>query len=166
MRSAYGGYLPSVNAFVSETWLDASRGDNLDVSLNFSGRSTSFGVNINWNIFDKFLREQSVTNRKVAYNNAKADSWETRNNVILAIKKAFYELDKASAQVGVSGENVKSAREDMNLAQEKYNLGSASILDLLDAQVSLKDAQVKLIRAELDKNLAVARLQNAMGVSY
>ncbi len=166
VRSAKGGYLPSVTAFVSESWSDASRADNLDQNLSFKSRNLAFGVNVNWNIFDRFQREQSVTNRKVAYNNAKAESWEARNNVVLAVKKAYFVLDKAVAQVAVSGENVNSAREDMSLAQEKYNLGSASILDLLDAQVSLKDAQVKLIRAQLDQNLAVARLQNAMGVSY
>ncbi len=166
LNSAKGGYLPSVTAFVSENWSDGSRSDNLDANLSFSSRSLAFGVNVNWNIFDKFQREQSVTNRRVAYNNAKADSWEARNNVVLAVKKAYFVLDKAVAQVEVSNENVKSAREDMSLAQEKYNLGSASILDMLDAQVSLKDAQVKLIRAKLDQNIAVARLQNAMGVSY
>ncbi|MBU0982717.1 MAG: TolC family protein, partial [candidate division Zixibacteria bacterium] len=39
----------------------------------------------------------------------------------------------------------------------------ATILDLLDAQVSVKQAQVSLIQADLDFNLAVAKLEKAMG---
>lgn len=163
LKSSYGDYVPSASAFVSQTWSTSSRADNLDQAFDFESKTLQFGVNVSWNIFDKYLREQSVIGRKVALNNSKAQRWETRNRVILDIKKAFLEVDKATEQVKVSTETVVSASEDMNLAQEKYNLGSASILDLLDAQVSLKDAQVSLIRSKLDLNLAVAKLENAMG---
>ena len=56
-----------------------------------------------------------------------------------------------------------AAEEDLKITREKYNLGAATILDLLDAQVSLKTAQVALIQVDFDLNLAVAKLENAMG---
>ena len=52
----------------------------------------------------------------------------------------------------------------MNLVQEKYNLGAATILELLDAQVSLITAQNDKVQSEFDYNLAVAKLENVMGV--
>ena len=165
LKSSYGDYIPAASAFISQSWSTSSRADNLDRAFDFESRTLQFGVNVSWNIFNKYLREQSVIGRKVALNNSKARRWETRNRVILDIKKAYLGVDKATEQVKVSTETVASASEDMNLAQEKYNLGSASILDLLDAQVSLKDAQVSLIRSKLDLNLAVAKLENSMGVS-
>ena len=165
LKSAYGDYLPRITASASRSWSTSSRPDNLDRSLDFKGTSTSFGITISMNIFDQMVREQNVVRNSVARNNARADLQEARNNVVLETQKAYYEVEKATEQVKVSEENVASATEDMNLAREKYNLGSASILDLLDAQVSLKQAQVSLIRAQLDLNVAVARLDNAMGVS-
>ena len=56
-----------------------------------------------------------------------------------------------------------AAEEDLKITQEKYNLGAATILDLLDAQVSLKEAQVALIQVDFGLNLAIAQLENAMG---
>ncbi|MCH9030874.1 MAG: TolC family protein [candidate division Zixibacteria bacterium] len=165
LKSAYGDYLPSVTGFVSRTWSDGSRADFIAESIDFSSTSTTWGVNVSWNIFDKLIRERNVVNNRVSLNNARADRYESNNRVARDIKKDYLDLQTAIEQVSVSEENVKSAQEDMNLAQEKYNLGSASILELLDAQVSLKDAQVTLIRNKFSQNLAVARLQFKMGVS-
>ncbi|MFQ5607376.1 MAG: TolC family protein [Candidatus Zixiibacteriota bacterium] len=165
VRSAYGEYLPRVSAFVSQDWSDGSRSDNIVSDVDFSSNSTTAGLTVSWNIFDRYLREQNVIRNRVALNNARAEEWEARNAVSRDVRTAFLDAQKAKRQVEVSTETVASAREDMNLAQEKYNLGSASILDLLDAQVSLTDAQVSLIRSKLDLNLAVAKLENAMGAS-
>lgn len=165
LKSAYGEYLPRVTGFVSRIWSDGSRPDFIAESRKFSSTSTSWGIRVSWNIFDKLIRERNVVNNRVSLNNARADRYEERNRVTRDIKREYLDLQTATEQVSVSGENVESAQEDMNLAREKYNLGSASILELLDAQVSLKDAQVNLIRAKFDQNLAVARLQYATGVS-
>ena len=79
------------------------------------------------------------------------------------VKIAYTDIEQVKQQREVSTENVKAAEEDLRITQEKYNLGSATILDLLDAQVSVKQAQVQLIQAEFDLNLAVAKLEKAMG---
>lgn len=164
-KSAYGDYFPRVAAFVTHSWSRSSRSDVLVEPLDFESRSTTVGLDVRWNIFDRFSRERNIVRNRVSHNNAKAELRDLRNSAVLEIRKAFYEVEKAIAQVEVSGETVVSASQDINLAQEKHKLGSASILDLLDAQVSLKDAQVKLIKARLDHNVAVAKLENAMGVS-
>ncbi|MDH4034947.1 MAG: TolC family protein, partial [candidate division Zixibacteria bacterium] len=88
---------------------------------------------------------------------------EMRNLLALQVKTAFYDIENAQAQTQVSQENVEAATEDLNITQEKYNLGAATILDLLESQVALKNAQVSLIRTGFDLNLAVARLDRAMG---
>jgi len=80
------------------------------------------------------------------------------------IKRAYLDMTKAAEKLVVAGENEEAAREDMSLVQEKYNLGAATILELLDAQVSLITAQNDKIQSEFDYNLAVAKLENAMGV--
>ncbi len=51
----------------------------------------------------------------------------------------------------------------MAIAQERYNLGAATILDLLEAQKNLADAQNNFISAKYDFNLAVSELDKAMG---
>ncbi|MCM2270940.1 MAG: TolC family protein [candidate division Zixibacteria bacterium] len=128
-----------------------------------SGTAMTYGVTLSWNIFDGFQRERNVTSSRVSFNNARAAANDQRNLTSSEIKATYLELEQLREQKRVSGENVEAATEDLKITQEKYNLGAATILDLLNAQVSLKQAQVSLIQADFDLNLSVARLENSMG---
>ena len=88
---------------------------------------------------------------------------DQRNLVASQIKTAYLNIQQLKEQKNVSQSNVDASTEDLKITQEKYNLGAATILDLLNAQVSLKQAQVTLIQADFDLNLAISRLENAMG---
>lgn len=56
-----------------------------------------------------------------------------------------------------------SAQADVHLADERYNLGAISILDLLDAQLSLVRAQKDIVRSKYDIKKAEAQLEALMG---
>lgn len=161
LRAAKAAYLPTLGASASLGWSDGTRGDT--TTFNFSSRSSSIGIGASWSIFDGFYRERSISAAKIQSNNARAQAAETRNLVALQVKTAFYDIENAEEKTRVSQENVEAATEDLNITQEKYNLGAATILDLLESQVASKNAQVSLIRAGFDLNLAVARLDKAMG---
>jgi outer membrane protein TolC len=161
VRSRWSEYLPKLNGFASVGWSDGTRGDT--VIFNFSSRSTTYGFQITYNIFDGFWRERNVSQAKIYRNNAMAGLADTRNLVSREIKTAYLDIERLKEQKKVAQENVDAAEEDLKITQEKYNLGAATILDLLDAQVSLKEAQVSLIRADFDLNLAIAKLKHAMG---
>jgi len=160
--SAYGDYLPRVDVSFSkgygnEFWHEVK-------SLNKEDGSWSISTSVSWTIFDHFVRERTLSSAKVGLNNARAEYYYQKNAVALDIKKNYLDMKKAAEQLNVALENEGAAREDMTLVQEKYNLGAATILELLDAQVSLITAQNNKIQSEFDFNLAVAALENAMGV--
>jgi outer membrane protein len=161
VRAAKASYLPTLGANASLGWSDGTSGDT--AIFNFSSRSSSIGIGASWSIFDGFYRERSVSAAKIQRNNAMAQAAETRNLVALRVKTAFYDIENANEKSTVSQENVDAATEDLNITQEKYNLGAATILDLLESQVAVTQAQVSLIRAGFDLNLAVALLDRAMG---
>ena len=64
----------------------------------------------------------------------------------------------------VNQEVLASAEADVRLANEQYNLGAISILDLLDAQVSLISARSTLVRTTYDIKISEARLEALMGI--
>jgi outer membrane protein len=154
-KSAMSSYLPSVSATASYTHpFEAGRED---VSTK------RYGLGVSWNIFDGFSRERSVTSAKVTRNNLQASLADARNLAVSDIKTAYLEIDRLKEQKSVADENVAAATEDLKITQEKYNLGAATILDLLNAQVSLKQAEVDRISADFDLNLAVSKLEKSMG---
>ena len=161
VSSRWAKYLPTLAGYGSMTFSDGTQGDT--ATFNFSSRSTTFGLQANWNIFDGFSREYNLTSAKVNFNTAKAEYADMRNWTSQSIKSKYLDIERLKEKQNVSRENVDAADEDLKITQEKYNLGAATILDLLDAQVSLKQAQVSLIEADFDLNLAISNLENAMG---
>jgi outer membrane protein len=117
----------------------------------------------NFNIFDGFNDYANIRTAKYRVRSYEENVANTRNNVALAVKEAFLDLDQATEQRKLTDESVASAQEDLNLVREKYNLGAATILEVLDAEVSFKEAQTNQVQALYDYNLAISRLENAMG---
>jgi outer membrane protein len=161
VSSRLSEYLPKLSGSFSLSTSDGTRGDT--ATYDFSSRDRTYGFQVSWNIFDGFSRERAVTAAKINRNNALAEMAETRNAVARDVRTTYQEIAQYKEAKVVASENVQAAEEDLKITQEKYNLGAATILDLLDAQHSLKGAQVALIEAGFDLNLAVARLENAMG---
>ncbi|MEK7775432.1 MAG: TolC family protein [Candidatus Zixiibacteriota bacterium] len=157
-RAARSRYLPTIGGdfTVQESGPTGNFGDGPDKTI-------SYGVRLSWTLFDGFQRERAVTYARVARNNATANLADERNAVISGVNSAYLNIGQLREQKAVSQENVDAATEDLKISQEKYNLGAATILDLLDSQVSLKRAQAQLIQADFNLNLAVAKLENAMG---
>ncbi|UCC45282.1 MAG: TolC family protein [Candidatus Zixiibacteriota bacterium] len=160
-KAAMAEYFPTITGWASMSYSEGTRGDT--VTFDQSSRSQSFGVQLNWNIFNGFSREAGISRAKIAYNNSRAELTDAKNLAVSDIKTAYLDIEQLREQKTVSQENVNAAEEDLRITQEKYNLGAATILDLLDAQVSMKDAQRSLIRVDFDLNLAIAKLENAMG---
>ncbi len=161
VRSRLAEYLPTLTAFADYTVYKGTQA--FPVVFDYSFNSRTFGFAIRFNVFDGFSREREVSRARISRNNARAAQGEAKNLVTRDIKIAYLDIQQLKEAKIVAGENVEAATEDLKITQEKYNLGAATILDLLNAQVSLKEAQVSLIKADFDLNLAVAKLENATG---
>lgn len=161
VRSAKSTYLPSISAYANYGKSDGTQ--STPYVVEYGSKRYSYGFSISLGIFDGFAREQRVSNAKVFRNNSLAGLADSRNLTVSRVKTSYSEIDQYKKQIEVSQENVVASEEDLRITQEKYKLGAGTILDLLNAQVTLKEAEVALIRVELNLNLAITRLENAMG---
>lgn len=161
LNSTRGNYFPTLSIGVGRNWSDPTWTELKkfrDVDGTWSVRTT-----LNFPIFENFSRKAAMARSKANLNNARAGYNYSLNNVATVIKKSYLEMKRANEALKLAEENEAAATEDMAIVQEKYNLGAATILELLDAQVSLITAQNNKITSEFDYNLAVATLENAMG---
>jgi len=161
VRSAWGWYLPVVTGSFSYGWSKDQFSEI--VKLGPFDHSATLRLSVGLTLFDGFTRERNLVRAKVGLNNAKAFHYYTRNQVVRDVEDAYLGIKLADETLAVTEETERAAAEDFDLVQEKYNLGAAALWELLDAQVSLREAQFNKVKAEFDYNLAVAQLQNAMG---
>jgi TolC family type I secretion outer membrane protein len=159
--SARSAQYPTVSAFASYSYSTAFFPESFDEITKAD--NASFGLAFDMTLFSGFSTTSQIRQAKVRRHTAEAELVQARRTVSLAITTAALGVDEARKRYQVSEEQVRSAQEDLNIAQEKYNLGAATILDILNAQVSLSQAETGKVQAVFDYNLAVASLEKAMG---
>jgi len=128
-----------------------------------SNATRSVGFSVSYNIFNNLGDLTSLVAAKKNLNSAKSVYENARNDVVLEVKQAYLDVQQNKEKLTVNDESVAAAQEDLNIVREKYNLGAATIIEVLDAEVSFKTAQTNKVQALFDYNLAISRLEKAMG---
>jgi len=96
---------------------------------------------------------------------AKIEINRVRNQAVLDVKSAFYNVLRAQAQAAVAQDGLANALARLNSAQKNYAAGTSPRFDVITAQRDVADAQQALIQAKSQVSLALALLKSNMGVS-
>jgi len=158
VTSARSGYFPTLNAFAGYGLGPATELRNLD---KYTG--LNWGVQLRWNLFDAFQTNQSMQTALAQERNAQVNLSQTKLNIMVDVKKALLNLDAARKQYQSSQQGVKSATEDRKIAEEKYNLGAGTLLDLLIASANLVNAQANLVNASYNYLISKKNVEYVIG---
>jgi len=154
-------FLPSIGFNVSHSTSVKELNNLFDFKKIDSG--FSFGVGLSFNVFNNLGDTYNLVSANKAVNTAEENLINQKNSVALQVQQAYLNLQMNKEAFRVSEEAVTSAQEDLNIVKEKYNLGAATMLDILDAEVSFKQAQVNQVQAHFNYNIAASSLENVMG---
>jgi len=158
---AVSQYLPSVSAYAGYSWRhkDFNRIKYMfDKDFNYY-----YGIQLSLPIFQGFSRVANLSKAELNYRSSVEALAQTKRNVALEVKQAYFEVQQAKKKIAVAKNAVEVAAEDLRLNKEKYKVGSGTMLDLINAQVSYTKAKSDHIQALYDYKYAVARLEKAMG---
>jgi len=79
------------------------------------------------------------------------------------VSQAFLTLQTTYRAVSIQDTSRAAAREQLQLATERYRVGSGTFFELLDAQVAQLNAEFDYVSAIYDYHKAVAALEAAVG---
>lgn len=152
---ARAAYFPSVSASynrsVAGSSLDELRG-------SWSGR-----ISLSWQIFQGFSRETSVQRSLASQDAAHARIEDTRRQVNAQLTQQFAALQSAALRLQIAEASLEAANEDLRVQQERYRLGAATILEVMQSQISVDQAEVDRVQARLDYLLAKAEIEAIVG---
>ena len=154
-------YLPSVSAYAGYSWRhkDFNRIKYMfDKDFNYY-----YGIQLSLPIFQGFSRVANLSKAELNYRSSVEALAQARRNVALEVKQAYFEVQQAKKKIAVTKNAMEAAAEDLRLNKEKYKVGSGTMLDLINAQVSYTKAKSDHIQALYNYKYAVARLEKAMG---
>lgn len=158
IKIAKAGYLPSVD-------LSVGSGISGGSSASWKMRSSvSAGISANWTIFDSGVTKAAVDEAEVDRDVAQLTYDNDREKIDLSLRESYYGMRSAEKQLESTADSVGKAEEDYFIANEKYKAGEGIMLDVLDAQKSLSEAQLNHITAQYDYVRYKAAVENAMGI--
>jgi outer membrane protein len=157
ISAARSGYFPSVSAFAGYGF------SNRELSRLTENKSINWGLNLRWNLFDGFSTNEALQSAYVQKKNAELSLQQTERNINVEVKKALLDLEAARKAYEVSQKGLVSATEDRKIAEERYNLGAGTLLDLLTANAGLVSAQANKVNAVYDFIIAKRNLEYVIG---
>ena len=97
------------------------------------------------------------------YKSVKAKEEEQKQLVALEVESSYLEVFAAEGRIKATDAAAKAAKENLDLANGRYQVGVGSIIEITEAQVLNTVAQTNHIRSLLDFKIAEAQLIKAMG---
>jgi outer membrane protein len=95
---------------------------------------------------------------------AQADEEIIRQNIFLEVQQSYADLVSARESIQASEVLLQEARENLELATGRYQVGVGPLIDVTDAQLALTQAQSQNAQALVNFKIAEAQLRKAMGL--
>lgn len=123
----------------------------------------SMGVGLNLNLFDGGAASAQVDSAKARTDSASLRDDQLGKDIATEVEEVYLSLTNAFERLSASTPNVELARQNLEVAREKYKQGLAIPLEIVTAQVSYADAQASHAQALYDCYVARAQLDKAIG---
>ncbi len=149
-------FLPSLN--VMGNW------DNYDEDFGEGGgKDWSLMVVANLNLFGGGYDKAKYDKAKADYERIHFLRLRMESGIKLQVRQAYLKVLTASKQLKVAETAVKQARESLRIVRNRYKNRLTTIVDVLDREVALKSAEVRLTQARYNYETGLAKLRFATG---
>ena len=166
IKQVWSNYFPTITwqtgyTKLKQLQLSDALGRNLEFNYYLLGQ-----VSLQEMLYDFGVTQNQATIRKLDYEAYKKTFEATVNDVIYQTKDAYYNVLFAYEAKRVAQDTVDKYQLFYNQARAFYTTGMNPKVDVTIAETNLSSAKLKLIQAENAVNLAIAKLNNVMGVPY
>jgi outer membrane protein len=154
------GYYPRLSLYGSYEWLQSPFGSSRP-SLD----GWVVGLQSQWNIFDGRATKGRVFQSKSQLEQTKLALAGAQLAVDIDVRRAISQLQEATELAEASKKVVEQAEESVRLADARFAAGTATQLDVLQAQTALTTARLNQLQAYYNHTIATASVRLAMGLT-
>lgn len=141
----------------------ALRNDNAVFPFQFTQQPFQARLTVTLPIFTNFSRPLQVSEAKAQHGDLEESVRARGLAVQTEVSQAYLTLQTAYRTIAIQDTNRTAAREQLQLATDRYRVGSGTFFELLDAQVAALRAETDYVNAIYDYHKALAALEAAVG---
>lgn len=123
----------------------------------------NYGVTARLNIFDGFNTGRQIENAKIRHKNRELAVEDQKLQVEAGISAEFKNYLNSLELVKLESENLIYAEQSLEIALERFKLGTINSIELREVQRTLISAESRLIQAQFEAKLAETELQRFSG---
>ena len=166
IKQVWSNYFPQISwqtgyTRIKQLQLSDALGRNLTFNYYVLGQIT-----LQQMLYDFGVTQNQATIRKLEYEGQKSTLSETINTVVYQTKDAYFNLLYSYENKRVAENTVAQYMMFYDQAKAFYEIGLNPKVDVTIAESNLSNAKLQLIQASNAVNLAVAKLNNVMGVPF
>lgn len=133
--------------------------------FNFIGQPFQARLTVSLPLWTNFQRPTQVSEAKAQHKNEEELVRARGLGVQTEVSQAFLALDAAYQSIAIQDTNRIAARERLQLATERYKVGSGTFLEVTDAEYAALQAETDYIAAVFDYHRSLALLEQSVGRS-
>ena len=126
-------------------------------------RNKSIGIQVNIPLFEGFSRAYRIQSARAQVESKTADLANAEQQVSLNVWKSYQALRTETENLKATGDLLQSATQSFDVARGRYKAGVGNILELLNAQSALANAQQQRIQALSNWRTARLKLAASLG---
>ncbi|MDZ7756236.1 MAG: TolC family protein [Rhodohalobacter sp.] len=138
-----------------------------EASTGFSEFSKSqgfrYGISASVNLFDGFNKQRRQENARITLKNEQLRRQDLELQVRANISQVYAQYDDALLLIELEEENLEINKQTVDIALERFELGTISSIELREAQQSLLNAENRLIEAQIAAKSAEIELLRLSG---
>jgi len=144
---------PTVNGFANYQLFTGKRSPVGDTELL---KGYSFGVSINYLIFDGFSRKAEISEAEIDLLKQKENLLQLEYDLKARLRSTLLSIKSLKAQIKAVQSSLESAKESLRLSTERYKLGVGSQLEVLEARTNYNNllANYYLLLYQYNSSLA------------
>ncbi len=166
IKQVWASFFPSFSWQTSYTYLKQLQlsdalNENLQFNYFLAGQAT-----LQQMLYDFGVTQNQATIKRLDYEAYKKTFEAIVNDIIYQTKDAYYNVLYAMETRQVAQDTVDKYQMFYEQAKAFYKIGMNPKVDVTIAETNLSNAKLKYIQADNAVNLAIAKLNNVMGVPY
>lgn len=126
-------------------------------------KRSQFAVTVSVPVWNGGQRELAVARANVQRDVATAEREDRERAAAEMMSEVYHGYETARAAIELARVGVAVAAESYRVQRARYREGATTILDLLEAQVALSEAEATLVQSRYGASLALARIEALLG---
>ena len=131
--------------------------------FDFSKNPLQLSLSVSLPVFNGLATQRQLEQAQASAQDALEDRRAEELTLRTAVTQAYDNLTTAYQLIGLQDTNRQVAEERLSMARQRYAVGAANILELLDAQTSVQTAERDYLNALYDFQIDLATLEAASG---